>query len=57
MNGFGEQSKFIKAGRRLPQIQISLESGWTYSYVILGPNFEPSVITIPLTAVGFLRSV
>jgi hypothetical protein len=36
---------------------ISLESGWTYSYVILGPNFEPSVITIPLTAQAMVEKI
>jgi hypothetical protein len=36
---------------------ISLESGWTYSYVILGPNFEPSVITIPPTAQAMVEKI
>src|ERR1035438_2375376 len=36
---------------------ISLESGWTYSYVILGPHLEPSVITIPLTAQAMVEKI
>ena len=35
----------------------SLESGWTYSYVILGPHLEPSVITIPLTAQAMVEKI